>query len=184
MDRAPKFPMPSILPVYAPLLPSHPGCNRLLDQVKLTLDRWLSGESIDQVGGGFARLFGGCPLVCPAFRENAVRDNGQLLTLYSEAYSLTKDPLYKEVVYQTIDFIEREMTNPEGGFYSALDADSEGEEGKFYVWTKAELDEVLGPDSEWFCEYYHVKEEGNWEHGQNILSGANRRKNLPSSLTW
>ena len=72
-------------------------------------------------------------------------------------------------MYQTIGFVERELTSPEGGFYSALDADSEGEEGKFYVWTKTEMDRVLGPGNILFCEYYGITEEGNWEHGNNIL---------------
>ena len=96
-------------------------------------------------------------------------DNGQLVSLYSEAYSVTPNPLYKEVVYQTIEWLEREMTNDDGGFYSALDADSEGEEGKFYVWTQEELEQELGRDAELIMNYYNVRQNGNWEHGKNIL---------------
>jgi uncharacterized protein YyaL (SSP411 family) len=96
-------------------------------------------------------------------------DNGQLLSLYSEAYQLTRDDKYKEVVYETIDFISRELTSDEGAFYSSLDADSEGEEGKFYIWTKQELDDLLGKDAEIFCDYYNCTSSGNWEHGKNNL---------------
>jgi uncharacterized protein YyaL (SSP411 family) len=74
-------------------------------------------------------------------------DNAQLVSLYAHAYKVTKDPLYKKVVYESLVFIEREMTSPEGAFYSSLDADSEGEEGKYYVWTKAEIEKVLGKEA-------------------------------------
>jgi uncharacterized protein YyaL (SSP411 family) len=102
-------------------------------------------------------------------------DNGQLIVLYSEAYTCTQHTLYKEVVYQTIAFAARELRSEEGGFYSALDADSEGEEGKFYVWTYADWQEALnkidlhGIDQKLFEAYYHLTPEGNWEHGNNIL---------------
>jgi uncharacterized protein YyaL (SSP411 family) len=96
-------------------------------------------------------------------------DNAQLLSLYGEAYSLTKKASYKRVIEQTIGWLEREMMHPDGGFYSALDADSEGVEGKFYCWTKAELENALGDDAALFCAYYNITETGNWEHGQNIL---------------
>ncbi|MEJ7679157.1 MAG: hypothetical protein WKG06_15150 [Segetibacter sp.] len=84
-------------------------------------------------------------------------------------YEVTKDPLYKKVVYETLDFIEREMTSPEGAFYSSLDADSEGEEGKFYVWTKAEIENALGKEAGLFNDYFNVTIGGNWERGKNIL---------------
>src|SRR4051812_30970311 len=96
-------------------------------------------------------------------------DNGQLISLYSEAYLLTKNLLYKKVVYETIEWLKNEMVNPEGGFYSAQDADSEGVEGKFYVWTQNEIIELLKEDATLFSEYYNVQEHGNWEKGENIL---------------
>jgi hypothetical protein len=96
-------------------------------------------------------------------------DNAQLVSLYSHAFQLTKNPLYKQVVYETLDFIAREMTSTEGGFYASLDADSEGEEGKFYVWTKKEIDDALSGDSFIFNAYYNISHEGNWEAGKNIL---------------
>jgi uncharacterized protein YyaL (SSP411 family) len=96
-------------------------------------------------------------------------DNAQLAGLYAQAYQHTKNPLYADVVYQTLDFIETELTSPEGGFYSSLDADSEGVEGKYYVWTKAEVDTALGADAEIFSDYYNITAAGNWEHGVSIL---------------
>jgi uncharacterized protein len=96
-------------------------------------------------------------------------DNGQLISLYAEAYQLTKDSLYKDVVYETIAFAERELMSEEGGFYSSLDADSEGEEGKFYVFTKEELHNLFGAEEPIFSKYYHATTTGNFEHGQNIL---------------
>ncbi|MBC7923777.1 MAG: thioredoxin domain-containing protein [Ferruginibacter sp.] len=185
MNKAPKFPMPSI---YFFLLRYHQLTQQAdaLDQAKLTLNQMAFGGIYDQVGGGFARYSVDAEWFAPHF-EKMLYDNGQLISLYTEAYALTKEPLYKAVVYQTIAFVARELTNAEGGFYSALDADSEGEEGKFYVWTKAELDAVLGSDSEWFGDYYHVKDEGNWEHGKNILYRTQteeefaRRQNLSAA---
>ena len=162
-----KFPMPSI---YLFLLrywqQTHDGA--ALQQAKLTLDRMALGGIYDQLGGGFSRYSTDPEWLAPHF-EKMLYDNGQLVSLYSEAFAATKDVLYRDIVYQTIGFVERELTSPEGGFYSALDADSEGEEGKFYVWTKTEIDRVLDPGNIIFCEYYGITEEGNWEHGNNIL---------------
>lgn len=97
-------------------------------------------------------------------------DNAQLISLYAEAYTWHPDPLYKKVVAEIIEFSLRELTSPEHGFYSALDADSEGKEGKFYIFTKDEIADILGPDAELFCIYYHITEDGNWEEEQsNVL---------------
>ncbi|HXR81281.1 MAG TPA: hypothetical protein VN763_10200, partial [Saprospiraceae bacterium] len=101
--------------------------------------------------------------------EKMLYDNAQLLSLYSEAYSITKDDSFKDVVYQTFQWLEREMTHPNGGFYSALDADSEGVEGKFYTWGKVEIQEKLGDDAHLVSAYYGIKDKGNWEHDSNIL---------------
>ncbi len=169
-----KFPMPSIylfLLRYWQITKNEAA----LQQVRHTLDRMALGGIYDQAGGGFARYSTDPEWFAPHF-EKMLYDNGQLISLYSEAYAATKDPLYKQVVYQTIEFIERELTSPDGGFYSALDADSEGEEGKFYVWTLDELDAILGKsqESEWIYAYYGITEEGNWEHDQNILHATVR----------
>jgi len=96
-------------------------------------------------------------------------DNAQLITLYAEAYKLTKNPYYQQIVDETIEFCIRELGSPESGYYSSLDADSEGEEGKFYVWTTAEIDFALADDSEVFKAYYGSTNRGNWEEGKNIL---------------
>ncbi|NJO02811.1 MAG: thioredoxin domain-containing protein, partial [Bacteroidia bacterium] len=95
-----------------------------------------------------------------------------LVSLYAKAYQLTGRPLYKEVVYETLAFVERELSSPEGAFYSSLDADTEGEEGKFYVWTQPEVNRLLKDQAALFSDYYHLTEEGNWEEGKNILYRA------------
>lgn len=165
-DRAPKFPLPNN---YEFLLQYHEltGDKEALKSVEITLDKMAYGGIYDQVGGGFARYSTDSYWKIPHF-EKMLYDNGQLVSLYSKAYQKTKKPLYKHVVYQTLDFIEREMTTENGAFYSALDADSEGEEGKFYVWTEAELKEVLKSDYEFAKEYYTVNHKGEWE-GNYIL---------------
>ncbi|MBL4716022.1 MAG: thioredoxin domain-containing protein [Bacteroidia bacterium] len=166
-NRAPKFPIPNnyhfLLRYYY-----HKQDQEILDHVLLTLNKMAFGGIYDQLGGGFARYSTDKVWKAPHF-EKMLYDNGQLVSLYSEAYQLTKDPLYKQIVYETIEFIQRELTSPEFGFYSSLDADSEGEEGKFYVWTRNELEEILGDDEPLFSEYYNVTYNGNWEHYNNIL---------------
>lgn len=165
-DRAPKFPMPSN---WLFLLRYHhlTGNEDALKQVEVTLDEIAQGGIYDQAGGGFARYSVDADWLVPHF-EKMLYDNGQIMSLYAEAYTLTNKALYKEVVYQTADWLEREMTKA-GGFYSALDADSEGEEGKFYVWTIEEFKEVVGKSSELMIEYYNLTANGNWEEGKNIL---------------
>ncbi|MFM9075323.1 MAG: thioredoxin domain-containing protein, partial [Bacteroidota bacterium] len=128
------------------------------------------GGIYDQVGGGFARYSVDGHWFAPHF-EKMLYDNGQLLSLYSEAFLVTGNTLFRTVVEQTIEWLAREMTHPEGGFYSALDADSEGVEGKFYCWTADELAAALGPDHALAMEYFGCTAEGNWEHGRNILLG-------------
>jgi len=165
-NRAPKFPMPSnwlfLLRYY-----HFSKDDKALSQLEVTLDAMANGGIYDQIGGGFARYSTDAEWLVPHF-EKMLYDNGQLLSLYSEAYTLTKKDLYKDVVYQTIDWLTREMTK-DGGFYSALDADSEGEEGKFYVWTIDEIKEVLGEHADVIIDYYNISEGGNWEHKKNIL---------------
>ncbi len=122
------------------------------------------------MGGGFARYSTDENWKVPHF-EKMLYDNGQLVSLYSEAFQVTKNPLYQQVVEETLDFIARELTDASGGFYSSLDADSEGEEGKFYVWTKEELTQILSDETTLniFCDYYEIKDKGNWEEHKNIL---------------
>ncbi|MDO7847071.1 thioredoxin domain-containing protein [Hymenobacter sp. M29] len=167
LNRAPKFPMPGIwrflLRAYA-----ISGSQAVLDQTVLTLREMAWGGIYDQAHGGFARYSVDAEWLAPHF-EKMLYDNGQLVSLYSEAFQLTQDELFRETVYDTIEFIRLELTNAEGGFYSSLDADSEGEEGKFYVFTKEELREILGDEEPLFSDYYNCTAAGNWEHGRNIL---------------
>ncbi|MFN6944015.1 MAG: thioredoxin domain-containing protein [Cytophagaceae bacterium] len=166
-NKAPKFPMPSI---YSFLLKYNKITNNeaAIKHVKLTLDKMAYGGIYDQIGGGFARYSTDNEWFAPHF-EKMLYDNGQLLSLYAEAYQATKDEYYKQIAEETIEWLKREMLSPEGAFYSALDADSEGEEGKYYVWTSDELKQILKDDYELFKDYYNVKNRGNWEQENNIL---------------
>jgi uncharacterized protein YyaL (SSP411 family) len=172
-QAVPKFPMPAIWLFTLRYFQQtyDPAAKQAL---KTTLDAMATGGIYDQLGGGFARYSTDGEWFLPHF-EKMLYDNGQLVSLYSEAWLVTKEPLYKRVVYQTIDWLTREMTSPEGGFYSALDADSEGEEGKFYTWTKAEILEVLGPVwGELVCSFFQVTEEGNYyEEATREATGTN-----------
>lgn len=143
------------------------GNTRALEQARLSLDKMIDGGINDQLGGGFARYSTDDHWLAPHF-EKMLYDNALLVIALSEAYQLTSSEKYRYAIVSTMDFVEREMMSPEQGFYSALDADSEGVEGKFYVWTKAELESILGDDAAIFNKYYNVSEKGNWEH-TNIL---------------
>lgn len=133
-----------------------------------TLNKMSKGGIFDQIGGGFHRYSTDARWLVPHF-EKMLYDNALLPIVYSEAYQITKDPFYLEVIQKTLNFVLREMTSPEGGFYSALDADSEGEEGKYYVWKKKEIQEILGKNADVFCLYYDVTDGGNFE-GHTILN--------------
>ena len=139
-----------------------------LEHLVLTLKKIAMGGIYDQIGGGFARYSVDQYWFVPHF-EKMLYDNAQLMTLYAEAYALTKDPEFKSVIVETFEWLQTEMMDGHGGFYSALDADSEGEEGKFYIWTADELRSVLGEDAPLILDYYSIKEEGNWEPGKNVL---------------
>ena len=132
-----------------------------------TLKKMAKGGIFDQIGGGFHRYSTDTKWLVPHF-EKMLYDNALMPVNYCEAYQITKDPFYLDVLQKTLDFVLREMTSSEGGFYSAYDADSEGVEGKFYVWTKHEIKEILGDDAEIFCLYFDVTDGGNWE-GNSIL---------------
>jgi uncharacterized protein len=138
-----------------------------LQQALLSIDKMLEGGIYDHVGGGLARYSTDNEWLAPHF-EKMLYDNALLLNVLSEAYQLTPKSHYKKAIEHIIQFIEREMLNEQGFFYSALDADSEGVEGKFYTWSKAEIDELLQENSALFCAYFDVSENGNWEH-TNIL---------------
>ena len=167
MRGAPKFPMPVVLKFMLQYGAVEKDENAL-KLVYLTLQKMACGGIYDQAGGGFARYSTDSDWKVPHF-EKMLYDNAQLVSLYSDAYRLSGNVLYKEVIEQTIDFINRELTAPEDVFYSALDADSEGEEGLFYTWTADQFSETLGHYAELAGEYYGVDKEGLWEYGRNIL---------------
>jgi uncharacterized protein YyaL (SSP411 family) len=166
-NRAPKFPMPNnyLFLLRYGYFSKDAGA---LEHVQLTLNKMAFGGIYDQLGGGFSRYSTDVLWKVPHF-EKMLYDNGQLVSLYAEAYQYTKTPLYKQVVYETLDFVSRELTSTEGGFYAALDADSEGEEGRYYVWNKEKLKTLLGDQAQLFIEYYNVDVTGFWEHDNYIL---------------
>jgi uncharacterized protein YyaL (SSP411 family) len=167
-NRAPKFPMPNnwqFMLRYSKLS----GDAAALQAALLTLNKMAYGGIYDQLGGGFARYSVDGHWHVPHF-EKMLYDNAQLLSLYTEAYQLTKDERYQAVVEETISWLQREMTTAEGLFCAALDADSEGVEGKFYVWDQEEIIDTLGKDAPLFNAYYQVTQDGNWEEEHmNIL---------------
>lgn len=163
-----KFPLPA---VWETLLQSYylTKDEKAFDIVAKTLTGMANGGIYDHLGGGFARYATDAKWRVPHF-EKMLYDNGQLVSLYAHAYEVTQMPRYAEVIKQTLDFVEREMTSPDGGFYASLNADSEGEEGKFYFWTKEEIKQSLDErHADIFMDYYNVTDAGNWEKGKNIL---------------
>lgn len=166
-NRSPKFPIPNN---YQYLLRYNQLTKKkdLEKYLNTTLDRIALGGIYDHVGGGFARYSTDVIWKVPHF-EKMLYDNAQLVSLYSEAYLINNKQLYKDVVYETCAFVKREMMDKSGAFYSAYDADSEGEEGKFYVWTEDELKNLLGESFDVFADYYNVNDYGFWEHGNYIL---------------
>jgi uncharacterized protein YyaL (SSP411 family) len=164
---APKFPHPMELRLL--LRASKRFHNDdALGMVRLTLDHMARGGIYDQLGGGFHRYSTDERWLVPHF-EKMLYDNALLTLTYLEAFQATAEPFYRRIVEETLDYVLREMTSPEGPFYSTQDADSEGEEGKFFVWSAKEIESVLGKDlAETFCYVYDVGEDGNWE-GRNIL---------------
>jgi len=164
--RAPKF--PQTFSIQFLLRHYHfTKDEKALKQALLSLDRMIYGGIYDQMGGGFARYSTDNEWLAPHF-EKMLYDNALLIGVLSEAYQLTKSELYADTIHHCMQFIEREMLSTENGFYSALDADSEGVEGKFYTWNKTEIELLLKEDAALFCDLYGVHENGNWEH-TNIL---------------
>ncbi len=168
LTGAPKFPMPSVwdfLLQYSYLT----GSESANDNVMFTLERIALSGTYDQLGGGFARYATDMNWKIPHF-EKMLYDNGQLISTYSNAYKAEHNSLFKDIVYQTVDFVERELMNDKFGFYSSLNADSEGEEGKFYVWEYSEIKKALNEAEFKLVEdYYGIIEHGNWEEEKNIL---------------
>jgi hypothetical protein len=163
--RAPKFPQTftiNFLLTYSYLYKNPEA----LQQALLSLDKMAQGGIYDHIGGGFARYATDTEWLVPHF-EKMLYDNALLVSTLTEAYQLTGDAYYREVMEEVLAFVERELMHPEGGFYSALDADSEGEEGKFYVWKYEEVKGLLGEDADLFCSYFDITPKGNWE-GKNI----------------
>ena len=168
MGSAPKFPMPNnwlCLIRYAHLAKDE----AMAAAAGLTLHKMAFGGIYDHIGGGFARYAVDGVWHVPHF-EKMLYDNAQLLSLYAEAYIWNADPLYKIIAAEIVGFTLRELTSPDFGFYSALDADSEGREGKFYIFTKVEIEAILGAEAEVFGIYYNITAKGNWEEEKsNIL---------------
>ena len=167
MDKAPKFVMPAI---WMFLLRYHKiaANQEALDMVTITLREMTRAGLYDIAGGGFARYSVDGQWFAPHF-EKMLYDNAQLFSLYSEMFRITQDDFYKDVVYETFGWLKREMTHPNGGFYSALDADSEGVEGKFYTWTADEAKDALGDEFDEASKHFNITDQGNWEHGRSIL---------------
>lgn len=171
-NRAPKFMMPNNYQYLLRYAVKHKDTT-LLKQVMLTLDKMAYGGIYDHIGGGFSRYSTDMKWHIPHF-EKMLYDNAQLVSLYSNAYIVTKNPLYKEVVTESLEFIAREMTTEEGAFYSSYDADSETEsgeleEGAYYVFTKLELEELLAADFDLFKDYYNINSFGKWEGDHYVL---------------
>ena len=169
-NRAPKFPMPNnyrFLLRYAELS----GDMETKNHVLLTLNKMAGAGLYDQLRGGFARYSTDMIWKVPHF-EKMLYDNAQLVSLYIETYLLNNNARYKQVAEQTLAFVESEWMGKEGCFYSAYDADSEGEEGKYYVWTEQELKGILKENYAIFSKYYEINEKGYWEHDNYILMCA------------
>ena len=164
--KAPKFPQTFTIQF---LLQYHyfTGNEQALQQALLSIDKMLAGGIYDHVGGGLARYSTDNEWLAPHF-EKMLYDNALLINILCDAYQITADSRYEDAIHKTILFITTELLDKEGGFYAALDADSEGEEGKYYVWGKEEIKKLLGDDSGLFCEFYDISEKGNWEE-KNIL---------------
>jgi len=163
---APKFPNAANLSFmlrYSKLS----GITKFKEFALKTLTKMAEGGIFDQLRGGFHRYSTDARWLVPHF-EKMLYDNALIPVVYCEAYQITKDPFYLDVVKKTLNYVQQEMTSSEGGFFSSQDADSEGEEGKYYVWTKKEIQEILGEDADLFCLYFDVTDGGNFE-GKTIL---------------
>ncbi|MFT7485366.1 MAG: hypothetical protein ACI9F9_001216, partial [Candidatus Paceibacteria bacterium] len=170
---APKFPHCTEL-TYLLRYGKSTGDAAAVAMVTTTLDKMAQGGIYDQIGGGFARYTTDRSWTVPHF-EKMLYDNSQLALVYLEAFQALQDPFYEKICREVLDYILKEMTSPEGGFYSTTDADSEGVEGKFFVWSKAEVEKVCGSDAAVAIAWFSVTGQGNFE-GHNILTA---RSTLP-----
>ncbi|MCF6341266.1 MAG: thioredoxin domain-containing protein [Bacteroidales bacterium] len=177
---APKFPMPDN---YLFLLKYYYFSEDadIKKHLELSLDNMASGGIYDALGGGFARYSTDGIWKVPHF-EKMLYDNAQLVSVYAKAYRLFAKPLYKQRVYESLSFMERELTSADGTFYASIDADSEGEEGTYYIWTKAEIEQLLKEDAPVFMAFYGITEEGNWEGGKNVLHQIQSVKQLAKDV--
>ena len=167
IGHAPKF--PAVQALYLFLLKfKDSGALEYQEMVEHTLRNMAEGGIYDQIGGGFARYATDEKWLVPHF-EKMLYDNALLASLYLDTYTLTKDDFYLDIAVNIFDFVKRELLSPEGGFYSSLDADSDGDEGKYYVWERREVESLLSEkDAEIFCAFYDITQKGNFE-GKNIL---------------
>ncbi len=167
IGHAPKFPATQALYLFL-LMYKDSGNDEFLEMVEYTLKNMSEGGIYDQVGGGFARYSTDEKWLVPHF-EKMLYDNAQLASLYLDAYTLTKNANYLDIAESILRFVKRELLSPEGGFYSSLDADSDGGEGKYYVWDRREVEKILTKkEAAIFCEFYDITYSGNYE-GKNIL---------------
>ncbi len=169
--NAPKFPQTFVLQTLLRSYHANKKASSLVHAIR-SIDKMVQGGIYDHLGGGFARYSTDVQWQAPHF-EKMLYDNALIVTLMAEAYQITQKKEYQFVIEETIDFLERELSNKEGAFYAALDADSEGVEGKFYNWSYDEIKALIDPEIfESFCEHYQIKEAGNWEH-TNIIWTTN-----------
>ena len=162
LGQAPKFPNAGVYELFLRSY-SRSKNEKFLEMVVHTLTKMAEGGIYDHLGGGFHRYSVDAKWLVPHF-EKMLYDNAQLVRIYAHAHTITREPLFKSVVNETVDYLLREMLHPEGGFYATQDADSEGEEGKFFVWTEDEVNQLLGEeDGEIFCRMYDVGKPGNFE---------------------
>lgn len=185
MARAPKFMMPNNY-VFLMRYGFQNKDEKLLEFVDLTLTKMAYGGLFDTIEGGFSRYSVDMKWHVPHF-EKMLYDNGQLLSLYANAYKRTKNPLYQEVIEKTISFLQTNLDNKEGGFFSALDADSVNElnvleEGAFYVWKKSELQTLLNDDFEMFSNVFNINSFGHWEHGNYVLIQSDSLEQIAKSF--
>jgi uncharacterized protein YyaL (SSP411 family) len=181
-SRAPKFPLPTNMEFLLDYCLKR-NDQVVLDHVELTLDKMAMGGIYDQIGGGFARYSVDLLWKVPHF-EKMLYDNGQLISVYARAYAVFGKSLYKRIVYQTIEWLEREMSHESGAFYSALDADSEGVEGKFYVWRMDELESILGEEFSVFSDLYDTTSRSHWEEGNHVLMRASSDQKVKQLNNW
>lgn len=167
---APKFPTPHNL-LFLMRYAKKEKAEKAEQIVEKTLVSMYRGGIFDHIGGGFSRYSTDEKWLVPHF-EKMLYDNALLIITYAEAYLLTKKEIYRKITESTLEYVEHELIGPEGGFYCGQDADSEGKEGKYYVFTKREIEKILGADAELFCRRFGITDEGNFE-GENTLNLLN-----------